>query len=149
MSKFFGHLPGLGSYDNPNEILIHKHALAQYLSGVSVSFQHLAPPPTTYVGSWALVVSTIDFQILFQFLCIPSKGLGSSHQILTRLWHRPRHCKVLTLMTHHQPQHCSCLLAGRNEQFFKLPSLWQWHHRNSSTLSHDLPWAWIHLGSFL
>lgn len=72
--------------------------LAQYLSGVSVSFQHLAPPPTTYVGSWALVVSTIDFQILFQFLHIPSRGLGSSHQILTRLWHRLRHCKVSTLI---------------------------------------------------
>ncbi len=76
--QVFGRLQGLGSYDNPSEILIHKHtSFTTSFWGISL-ISATSTAPTTYVGSWALVVSTIDFQFLLQFLCIPSRGLGSS-----------------------------------------------------------------------
>jgi hypothetical protein len=76
--QVFGCLLGLGSYDNPNEILIHKHtSFTTSFWGISF-ISATSTAPTTYVGSWALVVSTIDLQFLLQFLRIPSRGLGSS-----------------------------------------------------------------------
>jgi hypothetical protein len=55
----FRHLLGLGSFDNPEKPLVHKQGSLPMIFGGVEFILTSTIAPTTYLGSWALVVSII------------------------------------------------------------------------------------------